>query len=490
MTTVKSTSVQTLIIGAGFSGIGMAKTLHKRGMTDFLVLEESSTPGGTWFLNRYPGCACDIPTEFYSFSDEPHPWKQLYSSWDEIGTYLIEVVDRHNLRPYIRFGESVESAEWDNDKKNWRVLTTSGSCYDAQFVVSGIGALNIPQIPQFEDFDKFEGVALHTARWENVDLTNKRVAVVGTGASAIQLVPEIIDDVAELHLYQRTPPWVVPNFNWHYGRLTRFVLENVPGARRSLRYNVFWIQEFLGIGMTRQPYVLKALEKLGRWNINRSIDDENLQRQLTPNWTLACKRLLKSNGWYPAIANPKTQLINDGIKRFTPKSIVSADGTERDVDIVIWATGFHVADPNVFPRIQGINDVELTKRWKNEGVQAHRGVTVADMPNLFFLLGPNTGLGHNSVVFMIESQIGYVMQLIDETIKRNCKTVVPKRKAQDSWNEWVQEKLQGTVWDVGGCNSWYTDEHGVNRVLYPRLASEYWLQMRRINTREFNFKEL
>ncbi len=486
--TEKAVHVQTLIIGAGFSGIGTGKTLLKEGMTDFQIIEESDDFGGTWHLNRYPGCACDIPTEFYSFSDEPWKWKRLYSSWDEIHEYLVHVADKYGLRTYTRFGRHVERAYWDDDENRWHVFTAQGDHYIAQFIISGVGALNIPQIPEFEGMDRYEGIAFHSARWDSrVDLTGKRVAIIGTGASAIQIVPAIIDRIAELHLYQRTAPWVIPNFNREYSRLEQFVLNRVPGVRRSLRNSVFLMQELLGLGMTRFPGALQGLEKLGRWNIHRTIKDENLRQELTPDWTLACKRLLKSNGWYPALVNPKTELITDGVKEFTQTGIIANDGTERDVDVVIFATGFHVSDSYTFLDIKGRDGIDLVDRWNSEGMQALRGVTVTDMPNLFFLLGPNTGYGHNSVVFNIECQIRYTMQLIKAVDKRDATAVMPKRKAQNDYNEWLQKSLKGTVWDVGGCNSWYYDKNGINSVLFSDIATAYWLKTRLLKSSEYEF---
>jgi cation diffusion facilitator CzcD-associated flavoprotein CzcO len=480
---------ETLIIGAGFSGIGMAKTLVQRGQLDFMILEESDAFGGTWHLNQYPGCACDIPTELYSYPDEPWSWSQLYSSWDEIREYLQHVARKYSLSTHTRFGESVEVASWDDDEQRWHVITTTGNHYVAQFVVAGVGALNVPQIPRFDGAFNFEGPMFHSARWDHdVDLTDKRVAVIGTGASAIQLVPEIVDQVAELHLYQRTPPWVIPNFNPRYSRWFKWALDHVPFARRTLRWIVFWVQEMLGVGMVHAPGILNMLERTARWNIDRSIENPDLRARLTPNWKLACKRLLKSNGYYPAIDNPKTKLIDRSvgdIERFTENGIV-AGGVEREVDVVIYATGFYVANPNVLPTIVGNDGIVLNERWDRESMLAHRGVMVADAPNAFFMLGPNTGYGHNSVVLNIVFQIRHALKLMQLARERGG-VVQPKRSAQQSYNTRLQRKFDGTVWKVGGCASWYYDKNGYNSVLYPRIAVAYWWATRWIRRWEYMF---
>lgn len=479
---------ETLIIGAGFSGIGMAKALVKKGQANFVILEESDEFGGTWHLNQYPGCACDIPTELYSYPDEPWSWKQLYSSWDEIGEYLQHVASKYDLGAHARFGETVEQADWDEDEQLWHVYTAAGNHYITKFVVAGVGALNVPQTPRFADLDKFERPAFHSARWDHdVDLTGKRVAVIGTGASAIQLVPEIVDQVAALHLYQRTPPWVIPNFNIRYPKLVRKLLDHTPLARRMVRWTVFWLQELLGIGMTRVPGALAFIERTARWNIARSIADPDLRQRLTPDWMLACKRLLKSNGYYPAIANPKTTLIDRSvgdIERFTANGIV-AGGVERPVDVVIYATGFHVANPVVLPMIIGQNDVWLNDRWQKESMQAHRGIMVADAPNMFFMLGPNTGYGHNSVVLNIVFQIAHALKLMDSVRRQGGGTIVPHRRAQDRYNNRLQRMFKGTVWSIGGCASWYYDTNGYNSVLYPRIAVSYWWATRWIRRWEY-----
>jgi cation diffusion facilitator CzcD-associated flavoprotein CzcO len=479
---------RALIIGTGFSGLGMGIALQQHGV-DFLILEKADDIGGTWRDNSYPGCACDIPSHMYSFSFEPKPdWKHLFSFQDEIWDYLRGVTDKYGLRRYIVFNSLVDRAHWDDSEYRWHVFTTDGREYVAQFLISGAGALHIPSIPDFDGRDMFAGAAFHSAQWDHdVDLAGKRVAVIGTGASAIQIVPEIVDRVAELQLYQRTPPWVVPRSNEELPRALRAALSTVPGLRLALRYGIYWVQEAVGLGMVKRRNVLKALEALAAWNIRRSVSDPELRARLTPSYRIGCKRILNSSSYYPAVADAKTELVTDRIARITGDGIVTADGTERKADVIVYATGFHVTDSFTYVQIKGLHGEDLVDRWNREGLAAHRGITFADVPNLFFLLGPNTGLGHNSVVFMIESQIRYTAQAIAAVDKAGAQALAPTRAAQDKYNDALQSKLAGSVWNTGGCSSWYLDEHGKNRVLWSGYTWQYWLATRKLKPGEYRF---
>jgi cation diffusion facilitator CzcD-associated flavoprotein CzcO len=481
-------TTRALIIGSGFSGIGMGIALRKQGV-DFLILEKADEVGGTWRDNTYPGCACDIPSHMYSFSFEPKTdWTHMWSFQPEIFDYLKGVADKHRLRRNVRFNTRVDRAHWDETERRWHVFDTDGQEYIAQFVVSGAGGLHIPSVPEIDGADEFAGATFHSAQWDHdVDITGKRVAVIGTGASAIQIVPAIADEVAELQLYQRTPAWVMPRPNNAFPDWLRNVFGAVPGARALMRAGIYWIHEGVGFAMTKQPRLLKIGELMGKWNINRSIKDPALRRKLTPNYRAGCKRILNSDTYYRGIANPKTQVITEGIERMTANGIVTRDGVEHPVDVVVWCTGFHVTDSYTYVDIKGLGGEDLVDRWNAEGMVAHRGITVAGMPNLFFLLGPNTALGHNSVVFMIESQIRYVAQAIAAADKAGAAALMPRRKAQDEYNAELQHDLAGTVWSTGGCQSWYIDVHGVNRTLWSGMTWQYWLATRRFQPSEYEF---
>ncbi len=483
---------RALVIGSGFSGLGMGIELQRRGV-DFLILEKADEIGGTWRDNTYPGCACDIPSHMYSFSFEPKAdWTHMWSFQPEIQQYLLGVTDKYGLRRYIEFGAHVDRAMWDDDEKRWHVFSKDGREFVAQFLISGAGGLHIPLVPEFDGLDDYLGAgrtAFHSAQWDHrVDLTGKKVAVIGTGASAIQIVPEIVEDVEELQLYQRTPAWVMPRPNNPIPESVQRVFTNVPGARAAMRTGIYWLHEIVGFAMTQQPRLLKLGELAGKWNIRRSVKDRELRRKLTPDYRAGCKRILNSDTYYRGIADPRTEVITEGIARFTPRGIVSADGVEREVDVVVFATGFHVTDSYTYVDIKGPGGEDLVDRWNREGIAALRGITVADMPNLFFLLGPNTALGHNSVVFMIESQIRYAGKAIAAVDKAGAQALAPTRAAQDRYNDELQDDLEGTVWSTGGCRSWYLDEHGVNRTLWSGMTWQYWLATRRFNKTEYTFR--
>ena len=479
---------RALIIGSGFSGLGMAIALQKQGV-EFLILEKADEVGGTWRDNTYPGCACDIPSHMYSFSFEPKAdWSHMWSFQPEIQEYLLGVTAKYGLRRYVEFGANVDRAHWDENDQSWHVFTADGREFVAQFLVSGAGGLHIPLVPEIAGRDDFTGAAFHSAQWDHsVDIAGKRVAIIGTGASAIQIVPEIARVVGELQVYQRTPPWVMPRVNNAFPEWLRNVFATVPGTRAAMRAGIYWLHEGVGFAMTKQPRLLKIGEWLGRWNIRRSVSDRELRRKLTPNYRAGCKRILNSDTYYKGIAHPNTTVITERIERMTPTGIVTADGVERPVDVVVFATGFHVTDSYTYVDIKGAGGEDLVDRWNTEGIQAHRGIAVAGMPNLFFLLGPNTALGHNSVVLMIESQIDYVAQAIAAVDKRKARALTPKRSAQDAYNAALQDELGGTVWSTGGCRSWYLDAHGVNRTLWSGMTWQYWLATRRLKASEYEF---
>ncbi|MEU2255687.1 NAD(P)/FAD-dependent oxidoreductase [Nocardia xishanensis] len=491
MATRHSAPVHTgvLIIGSGFSGLGMGIALDKAGFGDYLIVEKAEDIGGTWRDNTYPGCACDVPTHLYSYSFEPRwNWRRLFSEQPEILAYLKEVVAKYRLRERIRFGQHMVRGHWDEDERRWHAYSADGQEYVARFVVSAIGALHVPSIPEFPGSAEFAGAAFHSARWDHgVDLSGKRVAVIGTGASAVQFVPEIVGEVGSLTVFQRTAPWVLPRADVVFSDRFRAALRRVPGLRFALRNGIYWGAEVGAYAMTRRPGLLKTLEWVGKRHIARQIADPALRATVTPDYRAGCKRLLGSDTYYPALADPKTTVVTDRIDHFTPGGIVTADGVEHPADVIVYGTGFHVIDSFTNLSITGRDGVDLAARWTVEGVQAHRGITVADMPNVFFLLGPNTGLGHNSVVFMIESQIHYVLDAIRRVRSRGAAALVPRRAAQDRFNAELQHELVRSVWNTGGCRSWYLDEHGNNRTLWSGFTWQYWLQTRRLRADEYEF---
>ncbi|WP_158886722.1 flavin-containing monooxygenase [Amycolatopsis anabasis] len=475
-----------VIVGTGFSGLGMAIQLKKAGRDDFVLLEKAAEIGGTWRDNSYPGCACDVPSHMYSYSFEPNArWSQTFSAQPEIWDYLKRLTDKYGLREHIRFGHEVTSARWDDREHRWQVGTKAGE-FTGKFLVAGVGALHIPNIPQLPGLDTFKGKTFHSAQWDHAyDLRGKKVAVIGTGASAIQFVPEIAKQVAELHLYQRTPPWVMPRANAEIPESARNVFQRVPLLRRVYRNVVYWGAESLAIGMNGHPAILRAGEWLGKRHINRQIADPVLRKKVTPRYRLGCKRVLGSNTYYRSLTRDHVQVITEGITEIREHGVVTADGTERAVDAIIFGTGFHVTDAFEYLDIKGRGGRDLAEQWRREGIQTHLGITVNGFPNSFFLLGPNTGLGHNSVVFMIESQIRYALDAIRMVERNRAAGFEVRRQVQGEFNAEIQRKLAKGVWSTGGCTSWYLDSQGVNRTIWPGFTWQYWLRTRKADPADF-----
>ncbi len=393
--------VRVAIIWSGFAGLGMAIALRRRGETDFVVLERAHDVGGTWRDNTYPGAACDVQSNLYSFSFAPNPdWGRSYSEQPEIQAYLQRVADRFGIRQHCEFGADVSSARWDDAARRWHVRTSAGE-FRAQVLVSAAGALADPTYPDIAGLDTFAGTVMHSARWDAFhDLTGERVAVVGTGASAIQVVPAIQPIVDTITVYQRTPAWVVPRTDHPVKPWLRRMYRFVPGLQKAIRGALYLLREFLVIGMAKQRRFLKPVGALARAHLHRQVRDPKLRKALTPDYTIGCKRILISNDYFPAVAAPNAELVTAGIPEVRPHSIVSRDGVERPTDTIVLATGFHVTDLPIAERICGRDGRSLAEVW-SEGMVSNRSATVAGFPNLFLLVGPNVGVGHTSMVYMI-----------------------------------------------------------------------------------------
>jgi cation diffusion facilitator CzcD-associated flavoprotein CzcO len=478
---------KVVIVGTGFSGLGQAIQLEKAGIRDYVILEKAAEVGGTWRDNSYPGCACDVQSHMYSFSYEQNPgWSRSFSPQPEIFDYLKSVADKYRLREKIRFGVELTGAHWDERERRWTATTRDGREFVAQFLVSGVGGLHIPQIPGLPGIANFKGQSWHSARWNHeYDLRGKKVAVVGTGASAVQFVPKIAPDVAELTLFQRTPPWIMPKPDHAMPSWARTLFKRVPGTQRAYRNALYWLLEARAIGFNGHPAIMKAGELIAKRNIAKGIKDRALRKKVTPDYTMGCKRVLISNDYYPALARPNVDVNTAGIKEVKAHSIVDSAGVEHEVDAIVYGTGFKVTDALEYLDITGVDGRNLAKEWASEGMRTHKGITVSGYPNLFFLLGPNTALGHNSVVFMIESQARYVVDAIKLADSRGAAALDVRPGVQDEFQREIQDKLVKGVWTQGGCKSWYLDAQGVNRTIWPGFTWRYWLETRKVDPADY-----
>ncbi|MEV6555474.1 NAD(P)/FAD-dependent oxidoreductase [Nocardia sp. NPDC051756] len=466
--------VKTIIIGGGFSGLGLAIRLSQQGRNDFLVLERGGDVGGTWRDNTYPGAACDVPSHLYSYSFALNPdWSRSFSRQGEIQQYIQGVAKKYQVYDKHIFDCDVTSARWNNDTARWEVESTQGS-FVAETVVSAVGALCEPALPDIKGINDFQGETFHSARWNHdADLAGKRVAIIGTGASSIQIVPAIADKVAHLDVYQRTAPWLLPRLDRPYTKLERLAFKHVPGFQRLSRAAIYAARETQVVGLAKLPALMGAFELIAKAKLRAEVRDPELRAKVTPNFRIGCKRMLISNNYYPAISRDNVDVVTDGIAEVRANSIVTQDGTEREIDALIVATGFHVTDSPTYETIAGRDGRTLSEVFDEIGQQAYKGATIANFPNMFFLLGPNVGLGHTSMVYMIESQLNYVADALATVDKLGLQTVEVRRDVQDEFNKDLQRKLSKSVWLNGGCASWYLDKHGNNTTLWPDFTFEF-----------------
>lgn len=473
------------IIGAGFSGLCMAIKLKEAGRANFRVFEKASDLGGTWFLNRYPGCACDVPSHLYSFSFDQNPgWSRAYSPAGEIWRYQKATAEKHGILPFIRLNAEVARAEYDDGAALWRLTLASGESFAARALVAGAGILHVPLIPEIAGAETFAGKTMHTAKWDDgYDLTGKRVAVLGTGASAVQLVPAIADKVAHLDLYQRTPGWVIPRMDYAFsdGAKRRFL--RLPFLQRLFRGAIYWRAEMLAYGFTRDMKMVAKFQKLAEDYLVKAVPDSELRAKLTPDFPLGCKRVLISDDFYPALQRENVSVVTDKVAEIRPNGVVTADGTLREVDALLYATGFRVTDWLSHVDIRGRGGRKLIDDWQ-DGASAYYGVTVNGYPNMFLLLGPNTGLGHNSVVFMIEAQVRYAMGCL-KWLWNGAGTVEVKADVQNAFNARLHEKMKGTVW-MSGCKSWYLNANGTNSTIWPDFTVSYWWKTHSADKRDYD----
>ncbi len=467
-----SQHVHIAILGAGFAGVGAAIRLLQSGKRDFVVFERADEVGGVWRDNEYPGCACDVEAPLYSFSFAPNPnWSRLFAPQPEIFAYLRRCADEFGVRPYLRFGHAIESVRWDEAQKRWTIETSKGS-FTADVIIAGTGALSEPIIPQLPGRERFAGKAFHSAHWDHEHaLAGRRVAVVGTGASAIQIIPNLQREVGKLLVFQRTPAWVVPRFDRAFGPRTQALFERLPISQKLLRASLYLRHESLLVGF-RNPAIMRLVERRVLAYLAHVVRDPDLRARLTPHFRLGCKRVLVSSDYLPALTQPNVEVIASAVRELVPEGIVDAEGRTHAVDTIVFATGFRVTDQPFSEHVHGREGRTLAEVWRGSP-QAYLGTTVAGFPNFFLLTGPNTGLGHSSMLLMIEAQLELVLGALRELDRAGTRTIEPKPEVQRRFVDEVQRGGAGTVWTAGGCQSWYLDETGRNSTLWPWSTYAY-----------------
>ncbi|MHB9800184.1 flavin-containing monooxygenase [Pseudomonas sp. MT3] len=473
-----SAAVRVLIIGAGFAGLGLAIRLKQAGIDDFLILEKAGDVGGCWRENRYPGAACDVPSHLYSFSFEPKAdWSRKFAPQAEILDYARHCADKYGLRERIRFHCEVSAASFDEAAGEWRVTCANGEELRAQSLVCALGQLSRPLIPHLPGIECFQGKAFHSAQWDDqAKLQGSRVAVIGTGASAIQFVPQIAPKVAELLLFQRSAAYVIAKPDRPYAAWERRLKACLPWLQRLDRGLKYIQHESRALAFSVFPPLMKMMRLSFHRHLHRGIPDAGLRARLEPDYPLGCKRILISNDYYPALARSNVKLVDTGIREVTEDAIVTRDGQRHPVDTIIYGTGFAATEFLAPMRVQGLGGRELNQAWR-EGAEAYKGISVSGFPNLFILYGPNTNLGHNSIIYMLESQFPYVLGCLQRIQREGLKYLDVKPQVQQRFNQHLQHELRHTIWERG-CNSWYKTASGRNTVNWPGFTFRYRQQTR------------
>lgn len=480
--------MHTLVVGAGFGGIGMAATLLRDAPADdVLVIERGDDVGGTWRVNTYPGAACDVPSALYSYSFAPEPgWSRAHGTQAEIHAYLRRVARETGVADRTVLDCELLDACWDDERARWDIETSRGAL-TADVLVNATGALSTPVVPKIPGAELFRGNMFHSAEWDHgCDLAGRDVAVVGTGASAIQFVPEIVDRVGRLTLFQRTASWVMPKHDHRIARPVRALYRRAPWVQQLARGLVYGQKEAYVVGMTKplaRRVVLPLFEKRARSVLRAQVRDPELRRRLTPEFAITCKRILLSNDWFPAITRPHVTVVSSELSAVTPNGVVDAAGNEYPADVIIFGTGFAPTEPPVAHRIRGTAGRTLAEQW-NGSPAAHLGISVHGFPNLFLMYGPNTNLGHSSIVYMLESQAAYIAGALRTMAQRRLDTLEVREDVQRRYTDELDPLLARTVWNAGGCNSWYLDATGRNSVMWPTFTWKY-----RSRTREFDVRD-
>lgn len=473
------------VVGAGFGGLVAGLRLQKSGHS-FIIFERSEQLGGTWRDNTYPGCACDVASDLYSLADEPNPnWTQRYSPQPEILRYMLHVVEKRDLLRHIRFNCDMVEARFHDGV--WTLTDKGGATTRVRFLILATGPLNRPQLPELRNENLYRGVFFHSSQWRHdVDLRDKMVAVIGTGASAIQIIPAIVDQVKHLTVVQRTPPWVFFRHDRHQPGWLKKLRAQIPTLQWFIREAIFWYYESVGRGFMGNRLIQNILQALGRYQLRSQIEDPGLRQKLLPHFQVGCKRILRSDDYYPVFNRPHVSLVTEPFYQFYERGIVTTGGAKIEADVTVFATGFEAAEVNLYLKVFGEEGRNLMDDWKQGSPEVHRGCTVSGYPNLAILLGPNTGLGHNSVIHIMESQMNYITDYLAKLASLGNGYLDVKPEAQRSYNDQLQKRFRGTVW-LSGCKSWYLNARGRNTTLYPRSNTSFRRMTRSVNLSEYNY---
>jgi len=491
MASQSGVSPRIAIVGSGFAGIGMAIRLRRMGIDSFTIYEAADDLGGTWRDNAYPGAACDIPSHLYSFSFEPNPhWTRAFAPQCDILDYLRHCANKYDVERFISYRSRVLAARFDEARRIWHIeIAREGTTIEveADLLIAANGPLSRPALPDLAGIDRFEGALFHSARWDHgYALDRKRVGVIGTGASSIQFVPQIQPRVAQLSVFQRTAPWIMPHRDHAISERMRALYRRVPLAQRIARTAAYWQHESRALGFVVDRRLLKRPTRFAREYLARKVKDPALRAKLTPDYLLGCKRVLLSSDFYPAISQPNAELVTDAISEVVADGIVTADGTHRALDAIICGTGFQVNDVDPPFRVTGAGGADLGEAWRRDGPEAYLGASIAGFPNLFLIVGPNTGLGHNSMVYMIESQVRYIADCIRALQRSGAHTMSVRPDVQRAYNARIQQMFGRTVWQ-SGCHSWYQTQRGKNTALWPGFTFDFRRRTRRVRERDYEF---
>ncbi|MDX1667874.1 MAG: NAD(P)/FAD-dependent oxidoreductase [Limnobacter sp.] len=483
------TNYQVIIIGSGFGGQCAAINLKKKGIEDFLILERRDFMGGTWCQNAYPGAAVDVQSLLYSIESEPYDWSQMFAEGEELQRYTNHVIEKHGLREKTRCNSNVKLIQWDEEAQQWEVSVEGGKAFTAQFVINASGPLSTPVIPNFKGKDTFKGESFHTNNWnQDYDHRGKRVAVIGSGASAAQVIPAIAPDVKKLDIFQRSPHWVMPR---HDRELTKFerALLKVEPIRKLARAAIYWGLESRVIGFKYSEAALKKVaQKAALKHIHRQIKDPELRKKVTPDFTIGCKRIILSNTLYPAYCRENVTLHDraDGIAEINEKGILTTHGEQVDLDCIVYSTGYDATDGVISYPVVGKGGQRLSDFW-SDYPRAYLGTCIPKFPNLFIVTGPNTGIGHTSAIFVIEAQMHYIMKAISEVKAQGAAAIEVKPQAEARYTDFVHTEMEKTVWQNGGCDSWYKSKSGKVIAMFPGFSFTYLQMAKRFKPLDHQF---